>query len=690
MRWLPALRRGVQIAHHEESDRPRSILLQWGFTRSAPEGGLVSVAVSARTGRGAALGTTDSRRKRATRRDELRYKHKTVRALGRRQSRAVGKWQDKGWELVSQEDRRFRTEVIFRRAKSNRRWRLRIARAGLVLCVVAGLVVASTQLPMIKDPLAEVRADAQAAIKALDAGDVAALDRQLAANRGLPDFAYFFTSKATPRALGDALATVAGESKDAPLKADVEAHAYDLTLTDLAGTLGLATFGTGGRALPPEWTQDFITATTTPEALDGVGTSNSGDPAGVRADQDVANRQNLLLLLSRGYWSTEFLEAVTAAYWQYDLDKGDDAWPSPALGAAKYAPAPTGHYLTDGILALAAALTANQEASAWAFTDFQPGTEQIDGSDYAIGKFTHYLLFEHRFPESSDGESLGMTATLTALSSAINATSGVAYGNEAASSAPTSPDDVGPMHDSVVLQALAKDLSEKSGCSWNPLDYWHCAVAVAEAVWRGIQHWGHLVLDILSLATFTPPPFTAIGVVAAATNATWYGIEGDYVAAGLSLAAAVPGLAYSKIAKGVKAGVAAEKAAAGSDDVANAANQTRVAVGAERRMDRVVTEDYLRARPTLRATTKSQVRANAPKTADGDFIDPNTGKVIPRGKAQFGHKPGYEARCIAEKALVQGWTRQKYLDYWNDPAHYQMEDPISNQGHQYESDRCAA
>ena len=89
------------------------------------------------------------------------------------------------------------------------------------------------------------------------------------------------------------------------------------------------------------------------------------------------------------------------------------------------------------------------------------------------------------------------------------------------------------MHDSVVLQALAKELTQKSGCSWNPLDYWHCAVAVAEAVWHWIQHWGHLVLDILSLATFIPPPFTVIGVAAAATNATWYAIEGDYVAAGL-------------------------------------------------------------------------------------------------------------------------------------------------------------
>ena len=194
--------------------------------------------------------------------------------------------------------------MTFRQAKPTRRWRLLIARTGLVLCVVAGLVVASTQLPFIEDPLAEVRADARSAIQALDAGDLWRSTAQLAANRGQADFAYFFTSKATPRALGDALASVAGESQDAPLKADVDAHAYDIALTDLAGTLGLATFGTGDRSLPAEWTDDFIAATTTPEALYGDEADSSGDPGQDRADQDQANKQNLLLLLSRGYWST--------------------------------------------------------------------------------------------------------------------------------------------------------------------------------------------------------------------------------------------------------------------------------------------------------------------------------------------------------------------------------------------------
>lgn len=537
-----------------------------------------------------------------------------------------------------------------------------------------------------KDPLAEVRSDAHSAIRALANGDLAALEVQLADHRGRADFAYLFASQTTPRALGDALAGVAGER--ARLEEGMDAHAYGLALTDLAGTLGLATFGTGDRALPTRWTEDFITATTDPAALYGDAARGSGDAGGRRADQDLANKQNLLLLLSRGYWSTGFLQAVTDAYWQHDQDKGDDAWPDASVGDAKVAPAPTGPYLTDGIVALTAALTANPEASAWAFTEFLAGTERIDGSDHAIGKFTHYLLFEHRFPESSGGESLGMTATLTALSSAIEATSGPGDAS-AASSTPKADDAVGPMHDSRVLQTLAKEHSNESGCSWNPRDYWNCAVAVAKAVMRWISDWGHVVLDILSVATFAPPPFTAVGVAAAVTNATWHAIDGDYVAAGLSLAVAVPGLAFGKIAKSAKAGQAAQKAAAEADDIAKASNTVRTAIGTDTTMSRIVTAADVRVRPNLTATTKHEILANARTTRSGNYIDANTGKVI-RGDHHFGHKPGYEWRCLREKALERGWTRQELTNHFNNPAHFQIEDPASNLSHQFESDVCAA
>lgn len=498
-------------------------------------------------------------------------------------------WQNDGWELVDEWPTRFRTELSFRQAKPNPRWGLRAIAGGLVLVIVAGLAFAWFRTPSTTDRLAQLSLDASAAVDALVAGDLVTLDQKLAANRGQPDFAYFFASQATPRALGDAVASVAGSSGATQFKADIDTHAYDLTLTDLAGTLALATYGTtGDRALPTEWTDNFIAATTLPGDL-YAGDDSSPDSATavqtsqMRADQDLANKQNLLLLLSRGYWSTDFLEAVTRAYWDFDHAEGADAWPDSRIADARYAPAPNGTYLTDGLLALTAALTANPAASKWAFNDFQPDVVDIDGSDYTVGTFTHYLLFEHHFPEASDGGSIGMTATLTALSSAIDAIYGPAAA-EVAAPTDASSDGAGALHDSVVLQAVARDLADASECSWNPTDYWNCATAAAKAVWHWVERWGHTVLDILSLTTFAPPPFTVIGVAAASTNATWYVIDGDYAMAGLSLATAVPGLAFGKIAKGVKAGVAVEKGAAAAADVVKVAAKSDEVAAASRQI----------------------------------------------------------------------------------------------------------
>ncbi len=637
------------------------------------------------------MGRVDSRRrKRDLVRDELRYKHKTVRVLRRRQASARTKWEDRGWKVEEQRDRRFRTELAFKRPQQKPRWGLRIGISLLALAVVAGLVIGGPSLLPQHEPTAAERAQADAAValRVLRGGDLPALESHLAAHRGNRDFAYYFASQATPRDLGDALSTVAGTGA-AQLDEAVDAHEYAITLTDLAGVLALATHGTGARALPTEWTDNFATATTTPEVLYGSAEENADADAQQRTDQDLANKQNLLLLLSRGYWSTEFVEAITTAYWEFDRQEGDDAWPGVASDEAKYAPAPTGTYLTDGILALTAALTANPEASAWAFTAFQPGTETLtyDDDEHAIGKFTHYLFFEHEFPGGSDDGSVGMTASLTALSSAIDATADPSDESDAPAGSPLS--------DSRVLEGLANSLQDQSECSWNPLDYGHCVVEALGVAFDWVQRWGHSVLDILSLATFIPPPFDVIGIGAAATNATWYAIEGDYTNAGLSLAVAVPGLVFTKLVKSSKVATsasgaaAAEKAAAEADEIARVANEIRTAVGAESRISRMVTADDLLRRPNLWATTKAEIRDAAPKTADGDFIDPNTGQIVPSTVAQYGHKPGYEWRCIKAKALSQGWTVQALIDYFNDPAIYQMEDPVSNQSHLYEADVCA-
>jgi hypothetical protein len=276
---------------------------------------------------------------------------------------------------------------------------------------------------------------------------------------------------------------------------------------------------------------------------------------------------------------------VTKSYYDFDRAEGSEAWPdADPSDDVGYAPSPSGAYLTDGVLALTAALTSNSAVSAWAFTDFKPGLEKVDGTDYSVGEFTHYLLFEHEFPrlsdDQSDDQSIGMTAALTALSSAIDWARWDAQTEDALSAA-VSAAVSGPLHDTKVLQALAHDAAEGSGCSFNPLDYGHCVVSAVKAVWRWVKRWGHLVLDILTLSTFAPPPFSAVGAAAAATNATWYAIDGDFGAAGLSLAAAVPGLGFTKIAKATASAKASttalntERVAAESEKVAKAARWWR-------------------------------------------------------------------------------------------------------------------
>src|SRR5690606_11465143 len=100
--------------------------------------------------------------------------------------------------------------------------------------------------------------------------------------------------------------------------------------------------------------------------------------------------------------------------------------------------------------------------------------------------------------------------------------------------------------------------------------------------------------------------------------------EGDYGNAGLSLAAAVPGLAFSKIAKSATAGkdaataAKAGKVAGNSDEIAKAAKEFRAGAPVA----------ALRVSPS--SVTKTKIRDAAPKTKDGDFIDPNTGQIVPR------------------------------------------------------------
>jgi hypothetical protein len=98
-----------------------------------------------------------------------------------------------------------------------------------------------------------------------------------------------------------------------------------------------------------------------------------------------------------------------------------------------------------------------------------------------------------------------------------------------------------------------------------------------------------------------------------------------------------------------------------------------------------VSTDPAAQRVTLRSSTRQAIQDAAPKTDDGDFIDPNTGKVIPKeGPFDYGHKPGFEWWRTQQTARAQGWTRQDLIEYENDPNHYQIEDPSANRSGRYQ------
>jgi hypothetical protein len=57
----------------------------------------------------------------------------------------------------------------------------------------------------------------------------------------------------------------------------------------------------------------------------------------------------------------------------------------------------------------------------------------------------------------------------------------------------------------------------------------------------------------------------------------------------------------------------------------------------------------------LRVGTKIAILEAAQKTPEGDFIGPNTGKVIPKyGQYDTGHKPGFEWWRTQQIAREQG------------------------------------
>src|SRR5690606_2641722 len=151
------------------------------------------------------------------------FRYKMVRTSQRRQVRTLNKWRADGWELVSEDAHGRGVRLTFRKALSRRRIVV-FATAAVVLISFVGLIAATVRGPVETDAFKELRAESAAAVRDLQAGNLVAMDGRLAKYRGDPEFAYFFTSKVSPRMLGDALAEAVGSSGDGSLRPDLDPH----------------------------------------------------------------------------------------------------------------------------------------------------------------------------------------------------------------------------------------------------------------------------------------------------------------------------------------------------------------------------------------------------------------------------------------------------------------------------------
>ena len=71
---------------------------------------------------------------------EVQYEQRTARAMRGMESRTIKKWQDDGWELVSQTQGKLQTEITFRRPKPKSR-RLPWIIGGAAFALILGTVI---------------------------------------------------------------------------------------------------------------------------------------------------------------------------------------------------------------------------------------------------------------------------------------------------------------------------------------------------------------------------------------------------------------------------------------------------------------------------------------------------------------------------------------------------------------------
>ncbi len=83
-----------------------------------------------------------------------------------------------------------------------------------------------------------------------------------------------------------------------------------------------------------------------------------------------------------------------------------------------------------------------------------------------------------------------------------------------------------------------------------------------------------------------------------------------------------------------------------------------------------------------RKGVRDEVWENAREASTGQVRDPLTGRFMSKNKPwDMGHKPGYEWRKFQEYSQKNGLSRQKILDWNNNPEHFRPELPSSNRCH---------
>lgn len=88
------------------------------------------------------------------------------------------------------------------------------------------------------------------------------------------------------------------------------------------------------------------------------------------------------------------------------------------------------------------------------------------------------------------------------------------------------------------------------------------------------------------------------------------------------------------------------------------------------------------------SVTKLPIQNNPKSGKPEYYFDAATGLKYPvNPTAQFGHRPGQEFWRLRDQAREQGWTRQQFIDDFNRPRHFQIEDAPGNQSHRYEVPR---